>query len=127
MKNIEEFIVSRLDTMEALRGRCFPTAANVGDTEPPFALFRVTGEEYASDLDGDAGIRTATVRIEIFDDDNDRLCALLESAEQALKAESEDLDEIYIYSSRARRGEDDFDPTLDVNVKSLTATVVYWR
>lgn len=127
MKNIEEFIVSRLDTMEALRGRCFPTAANVGDTEPPFALFRVQSEEYATTLDGDLGVRTATARIELFDDDNDRLCQLLAAAEDAMRTDSEDLDEIYIYSSRARRGEDDFDPTLDANVKALTATIVYWR
>lgn len=128
MKNLEEFIVSRLDTVEELRGKVFPTAAPVGDLDPPFAIFRVTKEEYESELDGDIGIRTAMVRIEFFDDDNDRLCAVLEAAEKALKVDSEDLDDIYIYSSRARRGdEDDLDLTLDMLVKNLTATVVYWR
>ena len=128
MKNIEEFIVSRLDTIEALRGRGYPTAAQVGDTDPPFALFGVTREDYENELDGGIGIRTAIVRIEFFDDDNDRLCAALEAAETALKADSADLDDIYIYSSRARRGdEDDLDGTLDLFVKNLTATVVYWR
>ena len=128
MKNIEEFIVSRLDTIEALRGRGYPTAAQVGDTDPPFAIFRVTREDYENELDGGIGIRTAIVRIEFFDDDNNRLCAVLEAAETALKADSADLDDIYIYSSRARRGdEDDLDGTLDLFVKNLTATVVYWR
>lgn len=128
MKNIDEFIVSKLDTVEALRGRVFPTAAQVGDLAPPFAIFRVTKEDYETDLNGDIGPRTATIRIELFDDDNDRLCDTLAAAEAALQASDEDLDDIYIYTSSAQRGdEDDLDMTLDLLVKNLTATVVYWR
>lgn len=128
MKNIEEFVVSRLDTIDALRGRCYPTAARAGDTEPPFVLFRVAQETYASDLDGDAGVRTATVQIELLDADNDRLCQLQQAAEAALRVVNGDFEDIYVYSSRAQRGEqDDLDMTLDLFVKNLTATVVYWR
>ena len=50
------------------------------------------------------------------------------ACDSALLALCADLDDIYIYSSRARRGdEDDLDGTLDLFVKNLTATVVYWR
>ena len=128
MKNIEEFVVSRLDTVEGLRGKVFPTAAPVGDTEAPFAIFRVTKEDQETDMDGEIGVRTAVIRVEFFDDDNDRLCSLLAEAQEAMRAGDEDLGDIYIYRSLSARGEeDDLDQTLDLLIKNLTVTVDYWR
>lgn len=128
MKNIEEFVVSRLDTVEGLRGKVFPTAAPVGGTEAPFAIFRMTKEDQETDMDGEIGVRTAVIRVEFFDDDNDRLCSLLDEAQEAMRAGDEDLGDIYIYRSLSARGEeDDLDQTLDLLIKNLTVTVDYWR
>lgn len=128
-KNVDEWIVSKLDTIERLRDHVFPTAAPAGDLSGPFAIFRLSKEDVARDIDGSAGIRTAVFRIEFFDNDNDALCALVAEAEGVLcQGTGEDAEGIYVYFSRAERGdEDDCDQTLDMLVKNLTVTVSYWR
>ena len=106
VKNVDEWLVSKLDTIEALRGHVFPTAAPAGDLSGPFAIFRLSKEDVERDIDGSVGVRSAVFRIEF----------------------GEDAEGIYVYFSRAERGdEDDLDRTLDMLVKNLTVTVKYWR
>lgn len=128
-KNVDEWLVSKLDTLKILRGHVFPTAAPAGDLSGPFAIYRLSREDAVRTLDGAAGVRKAFFRIEFFDDDNDALCALVAEAEAVLcQGDGEDAEGIYVYSSRAERGdEDDLDRTLDMLVKNLTVTVMYWR
>ena len=100
-KNVDEWIVSKLDTIERLRDHVFPTAAPAGDLSGPFAIFRLSKEDVARDIDGSAGIRTAVFRIEFFDHDNDALCALVAEAEDVLcQGTGEDAEGIYVYFSR---------------------------
>lgn len=129
VKNVDEWLVSKLDTIEALRGHVFPTAAPAGDLSGPFAIFRLSKEDVERDIDGSVGVRSAVFRIEFFDNDNDALCALVAKAEETLRQGfGEDAEGIYVYFSRAERGdEDDLDRTLDMLVKNLTVTVKYWR
>lgn len=129
IKNVDEWIVSKLDTIENLRGHVFPTAAPAGDLCGPFAIFRLSQETVLRDMDGGIGIRTAVFRVEFFDNDNDALCALVAEAEDVLcQGNGEDAEGIYVYSSSAARGdEDDLDRVLDMLVKNLTVTVRYWR
>lgn len=128
-RNVDEWLVSKLDTLEGLRGHVFPTAAPAGDLSGPFAIYRLSREDAVRTLDGEAGVRKAVFRIEFFDNDNDALCALVAEAEEVLcQGDGEDAEGIYVYSSRAERGdEDDLDRTLDMLVKNLTVTVMYWR
>lgn len=128
-KNVDEWIVPKLGTIEQLQGHVFPTAAPAGDLSGPFAIFRLSKETVERDIDGSEGIQTAVFRIEFFDDDNDALCALVAEAEDILcQGTGEDAGGIYVYFSRAERGdEDDYDQTLDMLVKNLTVTVSYWR
>ena len=57
VKSIDEWIVSRLDTIPELRGRVFPTAAPAGDLESPFGIYRMSKLEINRDLDGSPGVQ----------------------------------------------------------------------
>lgn len=128
-KNVDEWLVSKLDTIESLRGHVFPTAVPAGDLSGPFAIFRLSKEDVERDIDGSVGVRSAVFRIEFFDNDNDALCALVAKAEEVLcQGFGEDAGGIYVYFSCAERGdEDDYDPPLDMLVKNLMVRIVYWR
>ena len=129
VKSIDEWIVSRLDTIPELRGRVFPTAAPAGDLESPFGIYRMSKLEINRDLDGSPGVQTATFRVELFHDDNDALCALVAACEKVLReAIGEDAGDVYIFSSAAERmDEDDLDVILDKFVKPITVTTRFWR
>lgn len=129
MQTIDEWLVSKLGTVPALRARAFPTAAPVGDLDGAFCIFRMSKLDINRDMDGTPGVRTAIFRVELFDDDNDALCALVSDCEKALRvAGGVDAGDLYIYSSAAdRNDEDDLDMVLDKLVKTLTVTVRFWE
>lgn len=128
-KNIDEWLVSRLDTVPELKGRVYPTAAPVGGLESPFGIYRLQKLDINRDLDGSPGVRTATFRVELFHEDNDALCALVSDCEKVLReAMGENAGVIYIYSSSADRAEeDDLDMVLDKFVKALTVVTRFWE
>lgn len=129
VKSIDEWLVSRLDTIPELRGRVFPTAAPAGDLESPFGIYRMSKLEINRDMDGSSGVQSATFRVELFHDDNDALCVLVTACEKVLReAIGEDAGDVYIFSSAAERtDEDDLDVILDKFVKTITVTTRFWR
>lgn len=125
---IEQWIVPKLGTLQDLAGKIYPVAAPVGDTVPPFALYTLQEETAQRDLDGDLLCYTAKIRLDLFCDDNDALCALAAQAEAALCCQNEEWGELYIFSADACRGEPaGFDLRLEVHVQTLIVTVTYWR
>lgn len=127
MTNLESFLVSRLDTIDSLRGGCFPTAAPVGDTEPPFAIYALTEETEDAELGGSDGIKQAKVRLDLFDGDNDRLGMLTRQVQQALLCADLETDPLYIYHSYADLREKGFDLRTEMQVQTLECRAVYWE
>ena len=95
---------------------------------PPFALYTLQEETAPRDIEGDVVSYTAKIRLDLFCDDNDALCALAAQAESTLCCQSEEWDEGYIFSSEACRGEPaGFDLRLEVHVQTLAVTIRFWR
>ena len=85
---IEKWLVSRLDTIVDLAGKSYPTAAPVGDTAPPFAIYTLEKEVAQRDMTGELMFYAASFRVDLFDGDNDYLCTLAAQAEQALTCQN---------------------------------------
>lgn len=125
---IEKWLVSRLDTIVDLAGKSYPTAAPVGDTAPPFSIYTLEQEKPQRDMEGDLLAYVASFRVDLFDTDNDCLCALSEQVEQALTCQNVEADGLYIFSADACRGDRaGFDLRLETHAQPITVTIRYWR
>lgn len=125
---IESFIVFKLNTFEELAGQVYPTAAPVGDCDPPFVIYTVMSSVPTCDLSGDIVSILDTIRVDLYGDDYDALCALALTVEDALTAECEEYEDLYIFYSHVARGEPDgFDMNMELHRKTLTVAVRYWR
>lgn len=125
---VENYIVFKLNTVTELSGQIYPTAAPVGDCDPPFAIYTVMSSVPAYDLYGDVVSILDTIRVDLYGDDYDALCALAQTTENSLKAECEEYDDLYVFYSRVSRGEaDGFDMNMELHRKTLTVAVRYWR
>lgn len=124
--NIEKWLVSRLDTLEDLRGSCFPTAAPVGDTAPPFAIYTLVKEDVDRDMEDDDGIRRAKIRLDLFDEDNDHLWDLTRQVQEALLCRETEADDLYIYHAWGDLKDKGFDLRTQVQVQTLDVAAVYW-
>lgn len=125
---IESFIVFKLNTFEELAGQVYPTAAPVGDCDPPFAIYTVMSSVPTCDLSGDIVSILDTIRVDLYGDDYDALCALARTVEDALTAECEEYEDLYIFYCHVARGEPDgFDMNMALHRKTLTVAVRYGR
>ena len=124
--NVEQWLVSKVDTVDTLTRKCFPTAAPVGDTVPPFAIYTGQAENVDRDMDSD-GVRRAKIRLDLFDTDNDRLGELTARVQAAVLARDEDIDNLYIYHAWAETKDKGFDLRLETHVQTLELNVIYWR
>lgn len=125
--SVSKWLVSKLDTVETLESKCFPTAAPVGDTVPPFAIYTAQKEDVDRDLNDDDGIRRAKIRLDLFDDDNDRLGELTAQVQRAVVTRDEDIDALYIYHAWADLKDAGFDLRMETHVQTLEVNVIYWR
>lgn len=124
---IESYVVSKLDTITALSGQIYPTAAPVGDCTPPFAIYTVMTHVPTRDMAQKIAFYTDTVRIDLYHDDYDALCAMAAGVEKLLTLQCEDLEYLYIFSCSASGGDPDgFDLTMELHRKTLLVTVRYW-
>nr|DAG63267.1 MAG TPA: tail component [Bacteriophage sp.] len=126
--NLETYIVNKLDTLPELSAQIFPTAALVGDCEPPFAIYTPLSSSPDTDLAGDIMSVLARVRIDLYGQDYDALCALAEKVPSALRAENAQFGGMYIFYSKAASSEPDgFDLTMELHRKTLEAAIRYWE
>lgn len=125
---VESWIVSKLDTVSELSRQVYPTAAPVGDCEPPFAIYTVLSSVPTADMSGDVAYYTDTVRVDIYGQDYDDLCRIVQKVDAAMAVQCENCGDIYVFSSRVTRGEEDgFDLTLSVHRKTRQVVISYWR
>ena len=124
---VESFIVSKLDTIPELRNQFYPSAAPVGECDPPFSVYSVVNSTPTYDLYGELTYYTDTIRVHFLGDDNDVLCSLVETAEKVLSVKCEEWEEFYIFSSSVRGEPDGFDMNLSMFRKTVFVTVLYWR
>lgn len=125
---IEKFLVSELGTIDELNGQIYPVAAPIGDTEGAFCIYTRTSGEIERDLSGDPVLYRDAYRLDLYDDDTDRLFALEQTAIDRLAKNNVELDGIYIYSAEAAPGAPDgFDLTIETHQRSISYTVTYWR
>lgn len=125
---IENWIVSKLDTLETLGGQVWPVATPVGSAPAPFCIFAPQGSVPTVDLGGNVIFRTDTVKVTLFDDDYDRLTSLAAAAETALAVQQAPAEGGYIFSSTVQQTDpDSFDLTVELLCRTVLVTVRYWR
>ena len=125
---IEKFLVSELGTIEALRGQFYPVAAPVGDLEGSFCIYTRVSGEIQRDLGGESVLYRDVYRLDLCDEDTDTLFALEQTVVDALTKNNMAFDALYIFSAEAAPGTPDgFDLNLEVNSRSLSYVVTYWR
>lgn len=125
---IEQYIVSRLDTIGNLNSKSYPVAAPVGDEALPICLYRRTSGDILRDLSGEPLLYKDVFRMDLLGDDMDVLCTLEHAVINTLSEQNVDAGDVYIYSGVAAPGtEDGFDLPTDTLWRSVTYTVTYWR
>lgn len=125
---VEDYILSKLNTICDLSRQIYPTAAPVGDCHPPFVIYTVMSSVPTWDLSGDIVSILDTIRVDLYSDDYDALCALAQTVEDALTSKCEEYEDLYIFYSHVSRGEaDGFDMNMELHRKTLSVAVRYWR
>ena len=125
---IEQYLVSKLGTIEQLQGQIYPTAAPIGDIDPPFCIYSRVSGSVERDLSGAPLFYTDVYRLDFSGDDNDALCELAQTATDTLQETNKDAGDFYIFSAFAAPGAGDgFDLTIEAHRRSLAYTVTYWR
>ena len=125
---IDQYLVSKLGTIEQLSGQVYPTAAPIGDITPPFCIYSRVSGTVERDLAGEPVFYTDVYRIDLSGDDNDALCDLAQVATDLLNETNVDAGDFYIFSAYAAPGAGDgFDLTIEAHRRSLAYTVNYWR
>ena len=125
---IEEFIVSELGTLDELNGQLYPVAAPVGELEGSFCIYTRVSGDIQRDLEENPVFYRDVFRLDLYNDDTDTLFALEQAVINHLKKTNVEFDDIYIFSAVAAPGAPDgFDLTMEINQRSLSYTVTYWR
>ena len=125
---IEKFIVSELGTLEELNGQLYPVAAPVGELEGSFCIYTRVSGDIQRDLEENPVFYRDVFRLDLYNDDTDTLFALEQTVIDHLKKTNVEFDDIYIFSAVAAPGAPDgFDLTMEINQRSLSYTVTYWR
>lgn len=125
---IEKFLVSELDTLEKLNGQLYPVAAPVGELEGSFCIYTRVSGDIQRDLEENPVFYRDIFRLDLYNDDTDALFALEQAAINHLKKTNVEFGDIYIFSALAAPGAPDgFDLTMEINQRSLSYTVTYWR
>lgn len=125
---IEEFIVSELGTLDELNGQLYPVAAPVGELEGSFCIYTRVSGDIQRDLEENPVFYRDVFRLDLYNDDTDTLFALEQAVIDHLKKTNVEFDDIYIFSAVAAPGAPDgFDLTMEINQRSLSYTVTYWR
>ena len=125
---IDQYLVSKLDTIADLQGQIYPTAAPVGDIEPPFCIYTRVSGEIERDLSGDPVFYRDVFRLDLCGEDNDALVALEAAVTAVLTENGIDADGLYIFSAVAAPGSPDgFEMSLEAHRRSIAYTVTYWR
>lgn len=124
----DQYIVSKLGTIKALQGQCYPTAAPIGDIEPPFCIYTRVSGNVTRDLAGEVVFYTDVFRIDLCGDDNDALVLLEAQISDLLCEQNVEAGDIYIFNAYAAPGSPDgFDLTLETHRRSIAYSVDYWR
>ena len=125
---IKTFLVSELSTIDALGGQFYPVAAPVGDIEPPFCIYTRVSGDIQRDLTGEPVFYRDVYRLDLCGEDTDALFALEQAVIDGLTRINVDFGAVYIFSAEAVPGAPDgFDLTMEINQRSVTYTVTYWR
>ena len=125
---IDIYLVSKLGTIPQLRGQYYPTAAPVGDLEPPFCIYNRVSGEIERDLSGGPVFYRDVFRLDLCGEDNDALVDLESIVVAALTETGIEAGDLYIFSAIAAPGAPDgFDLTIEAHRRSIAYTVTYWR
>ena len=125
---IDQHLVSKLGTIAQLQGQIYPTAAPVGDIEPPFCIYTRVSGEIERDLSGEPVFYRDVFRLDLCGEDNDALVALEAAAAAVLTETGIDVDGLFIFSAVAAPGSPDgFEMSLEAHRRSIAYTVTYWR
>lgn len=125
---IEKYLVSELDTIDALDGQFYPVAAPVGDAEGPFCIYTRVSGEIQRDLDGNPVFYQDVYRLDLYGEDTDLLFELEQTVIDRLSKTNVEFGAVYIFSAQAAPGAPDgFDLSIETNQRSITYTVTYWR
>lgn len=125
---IEKYLVSELGTLDELNGQLYPVAAPVGELEGSFCIYTRVSGDIQRDLEENPVFYRDIFRLDLYNDDTDTLFALEQAVIDHLKKTNVEFDDIYIFSAVAAPGAPDgFDLTMEINQRSLSYTVTYWR
>lgn len=125
---IEKYLVSELGALEELNGQLYPVAAPVGELEGSFCIYTRVSGDIQRDLEENPVFYRDVFRLDLYNDDTDTLFALEQAVIDHLKKTNVEFDDIYIFSAVAAPGAPDgFDLTMEINQRSLSYTVTYWR
>lgn len=125
---IEKYLVSELGALEELNGQLYPVAAPVGELEGSFCIYTRVSGDIQRDLEENPVFYRDEFRLDLYNDDTDTLFALEQAVINHLKKTNVEFDDIYIFSAVAAPGAPDgFDLTMEINQRSLSYTVTYWR
>lgn len=123
---IEKFLVSELGTL--LNNQLYPVAAPVGDLDGAFCIYTRVSGDIQRDLGGNPVLYRHVYRLDLYLDDTDALFELEQSVIDRLAKENVEFGDIYIFSAVAVPGAPDgFDLSMEINQRSITYTVTYWR
>lgn len=125
---IEQFLVSELGTIHELNNQFYPVAAPVGELEGNFCIYTRVSGDIQRDLSAEPVYYRDVYRLDLYGDDTDALFALEQNVIDSLTKTNIAFGDLYIFSAEAAPGAPDgFDLTLEINQRSITYTVTYWR
>ena len=125
---IEKFLVSELGALKELNGQLYPVAAPVGELEGFFCIYTRVSGDIQRDLSENPVFYRDVFRLDLYGDDTDALFALEQAVIGHLTKTNVEFDGLYIFSAVAAPGAPDgFDLTMEINQRSLSYTVTYWR
>ena len=125
---IEKFLVSELGTIHALNDQFYPVAAPVGELEGNFCIYTRVSGDVQRDLSAEPVYYRDVYRLDLYGEDTDVLFALEQTVIDCLTKTSVEFADLYIFSAEAAPGAPDgFDLTMEINQRSITYTVTYWR
>ena len=127
-QTIERFLVSELDTIDQLRGKCYPVAAPVGDEENIFCIYTRISGDVQSDLSGEPVFYNSVYRLDLVGEDTDELFSVEQVVLDILRKNNVAFEDMHIFSASAVPGAPDgFDLSIASIQRSLTYSVTYWR
>ena len=125
---IYEWLVDKLEAVEALGEKVYPVAVCVDDVEPPLAIYKTLNTDYVRDISGDVHHVAEVVEITLLGPDYETLHQIAQAAVEGLEAVS-NLDTgtgEWLFSAMCDQAEPEgFDTTMGIMSKTIRVTLRY--